>query len=271
MTSRVIEDGIFSQRGPIPEGFMQRLAVKGGGTHLDDKLKEFSWDGNSPVAVPVISTEPGSGKVLGSRWAIRGPISTRTIKANQIWPDVDKDITVSWNFKGLTLYMILFYLMKWISVGEQFKFSHRGHDIPSNMSDWSEASADNLVTLRRGNTTISWADIATSSGDKNVCFRLEVQCVDVSTVVLYLTRIPLAHAQLIQLAERWEVEPHSDKIPVSTCLMGSTTRSRELVAKLMVKEPPDHKSGMGIYPLLEQVSLLVLFPDLIVSIYHRAS
>ena len=109
---------------------------------------------------------------------------------------------------------------------------------------------DNLVTLKKGNNIIRWADIP---GNKNVCFRLELQCIDVSTVVLYLARIPVGHDQLIQLAERWEVEPNSDKIPVTTCLMGRTSKSKELVAKLMIQEPPDHKSGLGVYPLLEQV------------------
>ena len=99
--TNVISHDVFTQRGPIPGDFLKTLCVKGGGTHIDDKLKEFGWDGQSVVAAPVISTEPGSGNILNSRWAVRGPISTRNIKASQIWPNVDKNITVSWNLKGI--------------------------------------------------------------------------------------------------------------------------------------------------------------------------
>ena len=129
--------------------------------------------------------------------------------------------------------------------------------MPANFSDWKDASENNLIVLKRGETVLSWADVASESGDRNLCFRLEVHCVDTESVLLYLTRIPMAHDQLVQLAEGWEVDPNSDKIPVSTCLVGNARADKGLVAKLMVQEPDNHKVGMGIYPLLEQVDILL--------------
>ena len=96
----VIESRVFDHRGPIPRELLPKLFVKAGATQIDDKLKKLGWSGREPVVVPVVSTEPGSGKILGSHFEVRGLISTRTVKANSIWPQADKDISVTWNFSG---------------------------------------------------------------------------------------------------------------------------------------------------------------------------
>ena len=125
----------------------------------------------------------------------------------------------------------------------------------SNLSDWVDSNQASVMTLKRGDKTVDWADLS-QDGDKSVCFRLELQCTDEKQMMMYLTRIPISHEELVELGEKWECEINSEKIPVNTCLMGQQGIGNKvtLMAHLMVQEKPGHKSGFGIYPLIEQVS-----------------
>ena len=78
---RTVKDWIFEKRGNIPPEVLNKLVIKGDRDHIDDCLSRNGWQGQA-VAVPVIITEDGTGKILGSKWAVRGQISKATIKAS---------------------------------------------------------------------------------------------------------------------------------------------------------------------------------------------
>ena len=100
----VIKDKIFDRRGIVSPDTWSKLSIRGGGSHIDDALKKWGWNGSDPVAVPVISVEPRSKKILGSRWELRGLISKRGLKASSIWPDIeDSNLSVCWDIKGISL------------------------------------------------------------------------------------------------------------------------------------------------------------------------
>ena len=96
----LIKDAVFNHRGPVPAEFWSALSIRAGGTHIDDALKKRGGNGSDPVAVPVVSVEPRSKKILGSRWEIRGHISQRCVKASTIWTGMSQDISVTWDFSG---------------------------------------------------------------------------------------------------------------------------------------------------------------------------
>ena len=102
LQAETLKNNVFNKRGNFPPGFLKTLSIKAGDTHVDDAIKRFGWNGLQTVAVPIVSTQPGTGQVLGSRWEIRGPISKRTMKANTIWTDVDPSISISWDLDGKT-------------------------------------------------------------------------------------------------------------------------------------------------------------------------
>ena len=49
---------------------LELIKVQGKGAHIDAALKRFGWDGSSPVATCLITTEEGS--VEGCEWILRG-------------------------------------------------------------------------------------------------------------------------------------------------------------------------------------------------------
>ena len=118
-TDTVIKDSIFDNRGPIPQEVLQSVAIRGGATHIDDALSRNGWDRKSLVACPIVTTDQDAGKVVGSRWCIRGDISSCTVKATSVWAQADKDIKISWKLKG-----------------SDFLFSGRDSETPANFSDW---------------------------------------------------------------------------------------------------------------------------------------
>ena len=133
-TSEVtIQDRVFGTRGPIPQQVANSLCIRGSETCIDDALLRFGWNGKSMVACPVISSEPGTGRVLGSRWCVRGDIASYTMKCISIWPGADKDMTISWKLKG-----------------SDFKFSERDSSSPANMSDWLDVRESNLAVIKKG-------------------------------------------------------------------------------------------------------------------------
>ena len=220
---------------------------------VDEALKRNGWDGKETVAVPIVSVEPRSKKILGSRWEIRGPISKRSLKANSIWPQCDANITVSWNLSGKIQRNFYHHFILCFQ-GKDFKFSARDGALPSNFSDWKDSVDDDIVTFHKGDRILSWAEMTHDNGDQNLSMRLEVHLVDAKTVMIYLTRVPVSSEDLEAISEQWEIDKNSDKVPVTTCRIGSQDeKGQGLVEKLMVREPTSHKAGMGIYPLLEQV------------------
>ena len=72
---------------------------------------------------------------------------------------------------------------------------------------------------------------------------------------LYLCAVPMGLGDLSYRTEVWEVELGSDRIPSFILPMGQTPNHKKgsKLAQIMIQEEADHKSGMVIYPLLEQV------------------
>lgn len=237
----LIKDKIFEgPRGPIPSHVLNKLRIRGE-DGIDDALAKFGWDGAAPVVVPIITIDPDTGAVIGSRFAVRGTISTQKISASNIWSGADKDITVSWDLNG-----------------RSFKFSNRGTSLPSNFSDWIDSESDNAVKLKQGDdTTINFENIL--DGKKvGLNFRLEIHLTGRTSAALYLAMVPISNEDMQSIAETWETDLAGDKIPVSLAFVGPNQKDSKygaLEARLFVAEKETDGSGFGIFPLIEQVSI----------------
>lgn len=95
-----IKDPVFDVRGNIGQDKLTQLHIRGADTNVDDALMRHGWDGKTLVAVPIVTTEPDTGKVLGSRWELRGPLAQYSIKATSIWAEASKNISLSLDFKA---------------------------------------------------------------------------------------------------------------------------------------------------------------------------
>ena len=107
------------------------------------------------MAATLVMTEPASGNILGSRWVVRGPLSTNVaVKATSIWPKVRKDVSLTFDMSG-----------------EDFKFSNRYSDLPSNLSDWVDGRTSNKISVTRDENEISWSEINDGDNTLGLCHR----------------------------------------------------------------------------------------------------
>ena len=235
---KVIKGPVFDHRGPIPTPTLAQLGIRGGETQVDDALSRWGWSRDTLVAAPVVSTEPGSGKIMGSRWEIRGIVAKYQIAANSLWAEANGNINVMFNLDG-----------------KNFKFSNRGTGLPSNFSDFMDMRQGNLVTFKEGDNEADWKDLHADQ-ELNGCVRMEVHVGSVTEAAIYLVWVPLSLEELKTKCESWETDMMSDNIPCAILHTGTEPNIKRscIAAKLMVQESQGAKIGMGILPLIEQVS-----------------
>ena len=106
------------------------------------------------VGVPVISTEPDAGKILGSRWFLQGQVSKVSVKASSIWAKADKDAMVNLDLRA-----------------DQFTFTNRGSAAPANMSDWLDGESCDSVTVTKNDQVLDWSQILDGGVKAGVSFR----------------------------------------------------------------------------------------------------
>ena len=134
---------LLSQR-PMP---VASQIIKGWVINRSVMEEDFSpedGDANSPVASPspisalaVITVEPSTGKVLGSRWSIGGEMSQFKFRANRIFPDIEDD-AVSFHVKLPKLQFFEF------RANGQFRNY-------SQWLDWSKVFANGSISLKSKN------------------------------------------------------------------------------------------------------------------------
>ena len=105
-TEPLIKDPIFGTRGPISQQTLNQLAIRGADTQIDDAISRLGWNKKAIAVVPILSTEAGSSKILGSRLAVRGTIAWYSMKASSIWPDAGKDVSMEINLEGTLTFPI---------------------------------------------------------------------------------------------------------------------------------------------------------------------
>ena len=100
MPEKEIEDELFKVRGQISGDTLAQLHIRGANTNVNDALRRNGWNGEALVAVPVVTTEQRTGKVLGSRWEIRGCLAKYSLKASSVWGEALKTISLHLDLKA---------------------------------------------------------------------------------------------------------------------------------------------------------------------------
>ena len=235
----VIKDKVMDERGPVPDSTWAQLQIRGSGTQVNDALTRWGWSRDQLVVTPVIITEPSSGKVMGSKWEVRGKVAKYTINATTLWNDASKNVAVHVDLEG-----------------ESFKFSNRGTGVPANFSDWRDLRQGNLLRFQEGEEEVGWDELMEGGKDTPVdaCVRLEIHIANSKEAALYLTWCPLSLEDIKAKCETWEVDVMSDRIPCALLYMGiEPDHKRSSKAKIMVQEPTEAKIGFGVLPLIQQV------------------
>ena len=148
----VIKDKVMDERGPVPDSTWAQLQIRGSGTQVNDALTRWGWSRDQLVVTPVIITEPSSGKVMGSKWEVRGKVAKYTINATTLWNDANKNVAVHVDLEG-----------------ESFKFSNRGTGVPANFSDWRDLRQGNLLRFQEGEEEVGWDELMERQSCRRMC------------------------------------------------------------------------------------------------------
>ena len=152
---------------------------------MEEDFSHEDGDANLPVATPsalaVISVEPNTGKVLGSRWSIGGEMSPFKFRANRIFPDFEDD-SVSFHVKLPNLQLF------------EFKASGQGRNF-SQWMDWSKVFLNGSISLQSKNGKIHSTDqeaIVTNcpQASSGLLFRLVCCPKNIGNIVLAVNVIP---------------------------------------------------------------------------------
>ena len=87
-----------------------------------------------------------------------------------------------------------------------------------------------------GEREVDWKDLIGGGSSPNACIRLEVHLINSKDAAIYLTCVPLSLEEVKELAERWECDILSDRIPVTVLHTGSgqNIKRTSIMAKIMV-------------------------------------
>jgi len=166
------------------------LLVRGGGVQISDALQRHRWDGIQPFATTVLTVEPMSGAVRGSRFETRGALGDITFNARDLFLEADPLAVVTLTFKDLGI-------LTWLSTGET-----------RNQTCWVD-SREMRVTVIKGSTVMTTDKEITDLGVLGFCGRFTLLHGAVNRMVLYLGLAP------------WSKEEHRAKVEAQ----GTTTSS----------------------------------------------
>ena len=177
MPRQTIASSLFLKRGPLTKAILSSLHIRGSGVQVDGALLRKGWDGQQPVVTSIITVDPSTAKIRGTRYETRGAIAhVVKLKAADLWADAKEGINVVIDLDDLSI-------IKWVTEGD-----HR------HMSAWIEGK-DLNVTLRKGDTVIQEA-AKEENGVGSFVVRFTILPGDVSTSLLCAGALPCTKAEL---------------------------------------------------------------------------
>ena len=231
MTPKVIEDPDFKFRGELNEDVLDKLTIDGGTEKVKEMLTtvwEYGMEEN--IAVPVLMVG-ADGKLSGAKWVVCGKIEPRAVKAEQVWKEAQKDVYLDIKIPDLSI----------------FTFYNRCR----NVSGWLDSEALSWSVFRSENKKkiLVPAEKYQELGIQKFCLRICVLPNSATNAALTLAIVPLSKDEL-----KKKLPDHYSKAycPQVALTLGEKT-TRALVIKLGVKEPLGSKTGMKIWPIIEDL------------------
>ena len=231
MTPKLIEHSDFKYREEIANEVVEKLIIEGGSEKVKECLTNvWGYNPEDNVAVPILMIGQ-EGKAVGAKWVVVGKIQPKAVKAEQLWKDSSKDIFIDIRIPDMTI----------------FSFYNKCR----NVSGWLDCDALNWSVFKNENKKKVSIPVEKyqEMGVKKFCLRICVLPNSVSTVALTLALVPLSKDDL-----KKRVPEHYSKsyCPQVALTLGEKT-TRATVIKLGVAEPVTSKTGMKVWPLLEDL------------------
>ena len=231
MVPKVIEDPGFKFREELPIEVIKKLLIDGGAEKVKEALANvWSYGPQENVAVPVLVAGP-DGKFSGAKWVITGMVEPKAVKAEQIWKEAEKDIFIEIKIQDLT----------------SFPFYNRCR----NVSGWLDSDSLTWTVFKKekGKKVVIASEKFQEMGIQKFALRIGVLPNSVSSASLTLAIVPLSKDEL-----KKRIPDHYSKTvcPQVALTLGEKT-TRALNIKLGVEETVGSKTGMRVWPLIEDL------------------
>ena len=232
----LIASPLFLNRNPLTKATLSSLHVRGSGVQVDDALSRKGWEGEEAVLSAVITSDPVSGNIKGSRYETRGALADVVqFKAKDLWSIAKQGVEVSLKFGDLSI-------LKWTTEGDV-----------RNLSAWVQEK-EVEVTFSKDGQEIPSADKAKYGvGDFVIRFLALPASVDQS--LLYAGVLPYSKEVLEDKLKACGRSLEATTVPTVPLKLyksnGKWTNGHPI--KLFPNESPGDKFGLGVLPLLEIV------------------
>ena len=198
---KTMTDAIFKARScPIPAKMWHSLLVRNEGTEVSQLMENWGAPDlqADPAITLMISARETTGRVTSSKLVIRGPTfvvrADDQFRANNIWPGLENDITLSFTISG-----------------EILNFSNRE---ARNVSTWTGLDTLPSFKVYKDGTQLSREEFQTMEGLKDgACFRVAVQVHSTTHMAATLLVAPKTYTMVKTRAREWNIAPESNRIP----------------------------------------------------------
>ena len=178
MAPKVIESDCFKFREELSKQHISDLIVDGGAEKVKEAITLWGYDiVNEKMAVPIMVIG-NDGKVAGSKWQVVGQLEPKAVKAEQIWPDAEKDVYIEIKINDMTV----------------FPFYNRCR----NVSGWLDSDFITWSGFKKekNKKVALTVDQYQTAGIQKFCIRLGIIPVSEDTASLTLAFLPMSKDDL---------------------------------------------------------------------------
>ena len=231
MAPKIIEDAGFKFREELPKEDLKKLLIDGG----SEKVKEamvtvWKYGPEENIAVPVMVAGP-DGKLVGAKWVTVGKVEPKAVKAEQIWSGAEKEVFVEIKIEDLTMFTF--------------------HNRCRNVSGWIDSDSISWTVFKKEKQKKVVVDVDKYGelGVQKFSLRICVMPTSTKAAALTLAIVPMAKDEL----KKKLPDHYSKTVCPQVALTLGLNNTRALTIKLGVEEPIGSKTGMMLWPLVEDV------------------
>lgn len=104
MAPKGIEHDRLKFREELPKDSIENLIVDGGAEKVKEAIAKWGYSlEDEKIVVPVLLFGH-DGKLVGAKWQVLGGIKPKVVKAEQIWPEADKDVFLDIVINDMTIF-----------------------------------------------------------------------------------------------------------------------------------------------------------------------
>ena len=235
MAPKVIDHDVIKFREELSNDVIEKLLIDGGAEKVKESVTNWGYSiENEIVAVPIMIVGQ-EGKLTGAKWQVVGGIKPKAVKAQQIWPEAEKDIFVEMKIEDLSI----------------FNF----HNKCRNVSSWldSDTLTWSVYKQKNKNKTLVPVEEHQAAGIQKFCLRIGILPISGDTASLTLAFVPFSKEEL----KKCLPDSYSKTYCPQVALTLGSNNTRAVAIKFGIQEAIGSKTGLKVLPLLEDMRVEV--------------